>query len=171
MNGNQNKGCIFGVGSTQGNDAAGWQVVKSLGAALPSSFVTMSLTEPTELLASLDRFDRVWIVDACRSEHKVGTITRFVWPDDRIDGRWSLSGHGVGLAKVLELAGTLGSLPRETVVYTIDVGRNPIMPGEKLADEVADAVLILRDQLLYEIGAIHFHSANGFTQKPSNPHA
>jgi hydrogenase maturation protease len=150
---NRSKGevCVVGIGSPHGSDAVGWRVVEGLAALLSPAVRVATLAEPTRLMPLLDEYDRMWIVDACRSEQQVGTISRFAWPDDRIDRSWTLSGHGIGMAEVLELAETLGAMPAKTVVYTIDIGREPSDPdGEPTAD-VAAAVRELRKRLVDEI--------------------
>ena len=106
---------VVGIGSEQGNDAVGWRVVEELAALLPTSALAVTLTDPLQLMPLLGEYARVWIVDACRSEQRVGTISRFAWPDERMDRRGALSGHGVGVAEILELAETLEAIPRETV--------------------------------------------------------
>ena len=151
MNNNKWEACVVGIGSPQGNDSAGWRVVENLQSRLPRSVCVVAASEPTRLLPLLGDYQRVWIVDACHSKQRSGIITRFVWPDDRIDRRWTLSGHGIGLAEVLKLAETLGTIPRETIVYTIDVGCEPNQPGGPMAAEVAGAVRVLRQRLLDEI--------------------
>jgi hydrogenase maturation protease len=153
-----------GIGSPHGSDAVGWLVVDGLDALLPPSVRVVVSAEPTRLLPLLVAHRRVWIVDACRSEQQVGTITRFAWPDDRIDRRGMLSGHGVGLAEVLELAETLGSIPSRTVVYTIDIGREPSTPDSEVAADVAAAVKVLRERLCDEVMAIRHPPSGVFNQ-------
>lgn len=155
------KTCIIGLGSPHGDDAVGWRVVEELDKWLPLSVRVMTSTEPTELMPLLGAYDRCWIVDACRSEQQMGTITRFTWPDEQIDRRWSVSGHGIGLAEVLELARTLGSIPRETVVYTIDIGQEPRWPEGHLTAAVAAAAALLRGRLIAEVVAHQRHGTSG----------
>jgi len=150
VNFSKSRACVVGIGSPHGNDAAGGRVVEGLQALLPPSVQVLTTTEPTRLLPVLGEYWQVWIVDACRSEQQLGTITRFVWPDERIDRRSSLSGHGIGLAEVLELAETLGSIPEETVIYTIDIGLKKSEPDGGLSPEVAVAVREVRGRLVDE---------------------
>ena len=146
--------CVVGIGSPHGNDSAGWRVAESLEGLLPESVRVVASVEPTRVLSLLSEYDRVWIVDACRSEQQAGEITRFAWPDERIDRKWSLSGHGVGLAEALDLAETLGSLPSKTVLYTINIDKCcvPEVPENDLSEEIVEAVQKVRDLLREEIG-------------------
>lgn len=151
MNHSESKACVVGIGSPHGSDAVGWRVVDGLGELVSPAVCVATLTEPTRLMPLLDGCGRAWIVDACRSEQPIGTISRFAWPDDRIDRSWTLSGHGIGLAEVLELAETLGAAPAKTVVYTIDIGCEPNVPDGELSVPVAAAAREVRQRLLDEI--------------------
>lgn len=143
--------CVVGIGSPHGGDAVGWRAVESLASLVPEGVRVVVLSEPTRLLPLLNEHQRVWVVDACRSEQAVGSITRFVWPDDRIDRTWCVSGHGIGLAEVLELAENLGRSSASTIVYTVDIGYEAIVPDSELADVLSRSIERLRYRLRDEV--------------------
>ena len=153
MNDSTLKSCVVGVGSPHGNDAVGWRVADELRASVSESVEVFQVREPTQLLSLPGNYTRVWIVDACRSSQPPGTISHIAWPNDQIGRNWALSGHGVNLAEVLELGTTLGRLPDETILYTVDIGDAPSAADREFCPEVNAAVKVLVDQLSDEIVA------------------
>ncbi|MEZ6072671.1 MAG: hydrogenase maturation protease [Pirellulales bacterium] len=142
---------LAGVGSPQGNDAVGWRVVDHLESRLPSVFAAVRIGQPLRLLPLLEGCYRMWIVDACRAGQAVGTINRFEWPDARVDRGSCVSGHGIGVAEVLNLAEMLGAMPVSVVLYSLEIGPESIEPEEGLSADVAAAVNRLSDRLLEEL--------------------
>src|SRR5207237_1188300 len=75
-----------------------------------------------------------------------GSLHRWLWPDSQINRIEAAGSHDFGLASALELAGKLGRLPNEVVVWGIEAGQ--ISPAPGLSAEVEKALPAL-------IGRIH----------------
>jgi hydrogenase maturation protease len=132
---------IVGIGNPdRGDDAAGRAAVARLKALGPKNLrVIESDGEATGLLARFSEADEVILIDAVLSGAAPGTVGRFDVNEAPLPtGRFGISTHGFGLAEAIELARTLGCLPRRCVVYAIE-GRSFTL-GERLSPEVETAV-------------------------------
>lgn len=132
---------IVGIGNPdRGDDAAGRAAVAKLRALRPRGLrVVESDGEATALLARFAEAEEVILIDAAQSGAPPGTIGRFdVTKAPLPTARFGISTHGLGLAEAIELARTLGCLPRRCVVYAIE-GRSFAL-GESLSPEVEAAV-------------------------------
>jgi hydrogenase maturation protease len=124
---------VVGVGNPwRGDDAAGLAVARRLdGLALEG--------DATALLDIFKVTDRVIVVDACAGGGKPGDIRRF-------DARAAplpvtllrSSTHAFGVSDAVELARTLGRLPRSLDVYAIE--GEDFSLGRGLSPAVASAV-------------------------------
>jgi hydrogenase maturation protease len=132
---------IVGIGNPdRGDDAAGRAAAAGLKARGPKDLrVIESDGEATALLAWFSEADEVILIDAALSGATPGTVGRFDVNEAALPtGRFGISTHGFGLAEAIELARTLGCLPRRCVVYVIE-GRSFAL-GERLSPEVEAAV-------------------------------
>jgi hydrogenase maturation protease len=114
---------VVGIGSANGDDAAAWQAVKLVRDALDThNRVEFHLVDGAErLLDILDGRGTLILVDALKaSSEPAGSIHRLGWPDDRIPLLRGGSTHGMGPAEALELADTLGLLPRWVVIFGVE---------------------------------------------------
>jgi len=143
---------LLGIGNPdRGDDAAGSAVVQSLRGALPDDVeLAHENGEAATLLARLQGTSAAYLVDACASGARAGTVQRFdaaaaPLPQDAL----CLSTHGLGLAEAIELARTLGQLPPRCVVYAIE--GTSFEPGAPLTPAVADAVADVARRLMAEI--------------------
>jgi len=138
----------------RGDDGAGRAVARLLRGKAPVRVEISELDgEATALLEQLARCDAAFIVDACMSGTKVGTVHRFdahavALPQVFCD----MSTHGFGVAAAIELARTLGQLPARTVVYAIEgrsfaIGESLSQPVAKAASEVADKIRLEIEEL------------------------
>jgi hydrogenase maturation protease len=106
--------------------------------------------EPTGLLSLWEGADEAWIVDAAVFDAPAGAVRRVVveagTPGDPgadggtaspLAGLRTTSTHAFGLAEVLDLARTLGSLPPRVVIYAIRGA--DFAPGAGLSPPVAAA--------------------------------
>jgi hydrogenase maturation protease len=80
-----------------------------------------AIGEPSQLLDYVDGCDRLIVVDACESGASAGEVTRLAWPDPRIAARRAYSTHGFGVAQMLGLVEQLGRLPREVILFGIEM--------------------------------------------------
>ena len=132
---------IIGLGNPdRGDDAAGRAVVARLKTRLPMGMRAIeSGGEATALLARFCEADEVILIGAAMSGARPGTVERFEAHEAPLPAaRFGLSTHGFGLAEAIELARTLGQLPRRCVVYAIE-GRSFAL-GDPLSPDVEAAV-------------------------------
>lgn len=97
---------VLGVGSAQGDDQAGWQLVEMVRPHLPPGVEAIPVAEPTRLLDYLEGCRKAVVIDASRWGQPPGTITRLVWPDPSLAESSGRSSHGLGVAAVLALCST-----------------------------------------------------------------
>jgi hydrogenase maturation protease len=132
---------IIGIGNLdRGDDAVGRAVAARLRTRIPGSVrVVESDGQATNLLAWFSESDEVILIDAAMSGGAPGTIERFDAHEAPLPAaRVSMSSHGFGLAAAIELARTLGQLPRGCVVFAIE-GRSFAL-GDRLSPEVEAAI-------------------------------
>lgn len=140
---------VAGFGSPHGDDQAGWKVIDKLARSPDLSARILLIREGTQLIGALDDIHKLIVIDACRSGGRIGTITRYRWPDQRIQQRHNHSTHGIGLCHALELADKLGLTPPDTEIFGIEIScQNQL--GE-LNWEVAEAVDELTQIILAEM--------------------
>ena len=144
---------VVGIGSAQGEDSVGWQVIEQLrntpseADRLAEKVRLCTLADPLRLLDELEGVQRLLLVDACQAGQEAGTVLRFDWPAPQLAARWGTSSHGIDVPAVLQLAEQLGRLPPRVVLFGIEVGSSEI-PGV-----LARALPILCQQLHKEIGS------------------
>jgi hydrogenase maturation protease len=103
------------------------------------------------LIETWDDFSLVFVIDCAASGNKQGTIYRFdalkeKIPGDLFDG---FSTHSISVVDAIELAKTLGRLPKSLMVYGIE--GNDYSPGTQLSPEVKMAADQLVEQILDEL--------------------
>lgn len=117
---------VIGIGSPQGSDSLGWEVIKMLqqDRALngQAGLKMLCLDRPgTHLLDVMQTSDNVILVDALSASRPLGSLVR-VTVDD-IDTMSSVtSTHGIGVAETLQLGRTLQRLPRQLVLLGLETG-------------------------------------------------
>jgi hydrogenase maturation protease len=67
-----------------------------------------------------------------------GTIHRLTWPDARLDDLHRGSTHALSPAQALQLAAALNLLPKQVIIYAIEIYRTE--PGEGLSRGVAESL-------------------------------
>lgn len=114
---------VLGIGNPdRGDDAAGRRVARLLRRMLPDDVeVAEQDGEATALLARLDGAAAAYLVDACASGAPAGTVRRFdAGAAPLPQAAFGVSTHGFGLAEAVELARSLGQLPKRCIVYAIE---------------------------------------------------
>lgn len=142
---------VLGVGSPHGDDAAGWRVVEMLRQR-PGFPAQVAAVEPPQLLDYVDGCRRLILVDACRSNRLPGTVFRLSWPDALLRSQGRRSSHGLTVGDALALAETLGRLPPEVIVWSVEISR--CEPGAELTPEVRRALPELERHVLQELACI-----------------
>ncbi|HEX5695824.1 MAG TPA: hydrogenase maturation protease [Acidimicrobiia bacterium] len=127
---------VIGVGNpVRGDDGAGLEVAGRLRRVETYQRSTGSY----DLIDLWDGADEVIVVDAARSGAPAGTIHRFDAHDQPLpEGVLATSTHSVGVMETIEMARSLGRLPKRVVVYGIEV--STLAPGSGLSEVVEQAV-------------------------------
>lgn len=127
---------VLGLGNpTRGDDAAGARVVRLLqGLGIEARVLQR---EPLELLEVWRPEDDVVVIDAVLSGAPCGTIQTWNRASLALPGPASASTHSLGLAETIELARTLGRLPKRLTVFGIE-GRQFAL-GARMSPEVERA--------------------------------
>jgi len=135
------KSLIIGVGNLYRNDdAVGILIVRKLNdmASDRVSIIEQS-GEGTSLMNAWKGYDRVCIVDAVSSGSPVGSIHCMDASREPVPSKFfSCSTHNFGVAESIELARTLGQLPRQLLLYGVEGGN--FQHGENLSAEVEQAM-------------------------------
>ena len=137
---------IIGLGNAvAGDDAVGNMVARQL---LPYQGPSVSIKEGglagLNLLHEMEETETLILIDAVHSQSEAGNIVRFIVPQDldKIDqltwGSSTASTHSFGLGEALTLANTLQLLPKQVILYGIELGH--IQPGEFLSPQVSRAI-------------------------------
>lgn len=138
---------ILSIGSPHGDDQVGWLV---------ADLLRKRGIEPVQLVQSVDQMlwnltpdCRTIIVDACQSGSPIGSHFRLEWPDPVIETCSGNSSHGMSVPYVLRLADALGKLPKEVVLFAVEIG--DAKPHREVAHEVVAAAQALANQIEREV--------------------
>ncbi len=144
---------VIGVGNPdRGDDVAGREVVRRLRSALPHIEAIEHDGEAASLLAHIEGAGAVYLIDACVSGAAPGAVHCFDAGQASLPShRSGFSSHGFGLAAAIELARTLGVLPRDCFVYAIEGAQFDV--GAPMSDAVATAVDELTCALVLQLSA------------------
>ena len=141
---------IVGIGSSHGDDQAGWLAVRQVANELDSGCVAVrQAASPDQLLAWIDGVEAMIVCDACRGSGEIGEVKRWTWPlPARARAAWT-STHGLTLPAVLQLAEQLGQLPPRVVIWTVEAAAGGAM--HTLSPQVETALPRLCGAILHEI--------------------
>jgi hydrogenase maturation protease len=110
---------VIGLGSSHGDDAAGLLVARRLRRARAPFEVIEHRGDLLELL-EIWKGRPTMLVDAAMTGSAEGTIHRVDAASPLTCELRVVSGHAIGLARVVELARALGKLPPSLVIYAIE---------------------------------------------------
>ena len=137
---------VVGVGSSHGDDAAGFRLVDLIQAASLPGVRCLQVQEPLDIASCIGRCRRLCVIDACHSAQPLGTLTRLEWPVSRRQWPSHASTHALGLIDALQLAQNLGKLPKQTVLYGIEIGDAP--PAAELSAALAARLPQIAKQIM-----------------------
>ncbi len=143
---------VIGIGNRdRGDDAAGVALVRRLRAHKPRNAAMRECSgAASDLLESWQGQERVILLDAASGSGRPGRIRRFEAHEAPLPAKVLRgSTHSWGAVEAIELARSLGQLPRRVVVYTIE-GKS-FEPGHRLSPEVAKALDRLEGMILREL--------------------
>ena len=132
---------VIGIGNPERcDDGAGQLVARRLRKRLPPYAVIVETSgEPSALLNELAKAPSAIVIDACLSGTCPGSVQRFdVTAKPLPETFRDLSSHGLGVGVAIELARSLGQLPRCCILYAIE-GRH-FGFGRQISPEVDVAI-------------------------------
>jgi len=143
---------VIGLGNPdRGDDGSGLEVARALrGRLAGKARIEECGSEGIALLELWRDADRVLVVDAVVSGGVPGTVHRFEAGDGFSPGfRTATSTHGLSLAEAVALARGLGCLPRQLIVYGIEVRQVEV--GAGLSPPVVRGVQEATDRIVAEL--------------------
>jgi len=145
------KTLFVGLGSHHGDDRVGWLVVDELRVAGLTGVEVRRLESPLDLLDWLEDVDCLAICDACQGAGVAGTWHRWTWPSPELPLMPARGSHDMGLVATLQLARTLGTLPREVLIWGIELAVNEA--GGRVSNEVVAAIESVARDVAGALGA------------------
>lgn len=146
---------IIGIGNLfRGDDAVGLLAARRLRERLDSSVEVLEAEgDGLVLLDLMEGADQVMLIDAVKSGGHTGTTFRL---DLSEESRWGrlvpCSTHAIGIAEAIDLARTLGRLPKRVMLYGIEI--DSLEPGAALSEPVRGGLDSIVEQVLKEIEGI-----------------
>lgn len=143
---------VVGVGNAyRGDDGVGLAVVERLRAHIPDGVKVIACEqEPTRLLDAWEGAEAAIVIDAVASDGEPGALYRYEASEEPVPARvFHSSTHAFGVGETIELARTLGKLPRDLVVYGIE--GETFESGDELTPSVAAAVGRAVDAVLADV--------------------
>lgn len=143
---------IIGIGNLfRGDDAVGLLAARRLRERVDSSVEVLEAEgDGLALLDLMEGADQVMLIDAVKSGGHPGTTVRL---DLSKESRWGklvpCSTHAIGIAEAIDLARTLGRLPKQVILYGIEI--DSLEPGAALSESVRGALDIVVEQVVKEI--------------------
>jgi len=145
------KKAIIGLGNEYlGDDAVGIKIIDELVQYdFKDTLVTKVIDDSLKLIEIFQAKDLVIIIDAVKDKVQIpGYIYKLeseevFYTKTKIP---SFSSHTLDLIKVLELAKTLDSLPKQIIIYGI-VGEN-FKKGDSMSEVVADAMGVVVNEII-----------------------
>lgn len=151
---------IAGLGSTHGDDQAGWRVIDQLAAKVNSDVRCAKATVPHDILDWMTGIDSLHLVDACQPDasqpdacQSLESVVRVSASQPSVDLHWnsrSLGSHQLEIVTVLQLAEALNLLPRCVTLW--GVPGQSFQPNGSLSDRCAIGVRCCAEQIRQEVG-------------------
>lgn len=136
---------IIGLGSPNGDDQVGWQVIKHLQSETDAELLQLDRPGPA-LLHELQNCEQVILVDACDAGWRAGDFRKLTLQQLLHSAvLQQQSSHHLGLAATLQLALTLQYRLPEIDCYLIQL--DSVAPLAPLSPAVADAAVTVARQI------------------------
>lgn len=111
---------IIGLGSSHGDDQAGWLVIDRLLAMGADEGSVRKAAHPADILNWADANRSLTICDAGYPGGQPGRIGRWSWPHDPLERSRLCGTHDLPLADVLALGSQTGCCPERVEIWTIE---------------------------------------------------
>lgn len=144
--------CVIGVGNAwRGDDAVGLLAARRLRDQLDSSIEVMEAEgDGLALLDLMEGANHVLLIDAVKGGGRPGTCVRL---DVSTECRWGpvvpSSTHAMGIAESIELARALDRLPKQVVVYGVEI--ESVESGAPLSPAVCDGLDLVVEMVMKDI--------------------
>ena len=144
---------IVGLGSSHGDDQAGWLVIDFLVALGADEDSVRKAAHPADILSWSQADSRLTICDAGYPRGQPGRLGRWSWPKDQLEASRLCGTHDLPLADVLALGRQTGCCPSAVEIWTIEgASFDAMTAASPLVTEAAR-------QVASEIWAAHGHRA------------
>jgi hydrogenase maturation protease len=146
---------VIGVGHPdRGDDAVGRLAAAQLRGRVPSGIDVIETDgEAGKLMDLIDGAEVAVLVDACLSGAEPGTIHRLDAATAPLPRpMFAASSHAIGLTESIELARTLGQLPRRCIIFAIEAAGFTL--GAPLSAPVEAALGRVVPMILDEIATV-----------------
>jgi hydrogenase maturation protease len=143
---------IIGLGNEfRGDDAVGLLAARRLRERLDTSVEVLEAEgDGLALLDLMEGADQVMLIDAVKSGGHPGTTIRLDLSEkSRWGGLVPCSTHAVGVAEAIDLARALGRLPKQIILYGIEI--DSLESGAALSESVRSGLERVVEQMLKEI--------------------
>ena len=143
---------VIGVGNVwRGDDAVGLLAARRLRDRLGSSVeIAEAEGDGLALLDLMEGIDHVILIDAMKGEGRPGTTVRL---DLSNESHWGTvvpcSTHAMGVADAIDLARAMGWLPKQVVLYGIEI--ESVESGASLSEAVREGLNIVVEQVNQEV--------------------
>ena len=143
---------VIGVGNAwRGDDAVGILAARRLRDQLDLSVEVMEAEgDGLALLDLMEGADHVLLIDAVMGGGRPGTCVRF---DVSTESRWGpvvpSSTHAMGIAEAIDLARALERLPKQVVLYGIEI--ESVESGAPLSAGVCEGLDVVLEMVMQDI--------------------
>ena len=111
---------IVGLGSSHGDDQAGWLVIDCLLALGADEGSVRKAAHPADILSWAEANRSLTICDAAKPAGQPGRISRWSWPSGRLEASRLCGTHDLPLGDVLGLGRQTGRCPEQVEIWTIE---------------------------------------------------
>lgn len=131
---------VIGLGSPHGDDRVGWDVIQALRDlnVQGRSIVIETVHQPWSLLDHFQKQDIAILVDGCVTGRSPGTIIELNIDALKQGNPTQSSSHGSTVHDAIELAKTLGTCPKQVIIFGIEVAA--WQPNSTLTPAVRKAI-------------------------------
>ena len=144
---------FVGLGSSHGDDRAGWLVADALESRLGEQVQVRRAAAPLDVLHWLEGVEQLALCDACRGIGTPGSWRRWQAPLAELPTGRTRHSHDLGLAAALELAGRLGTLPHSISIWGIEIHETE--PGQAPSTAVERAIAAVADDVVRHLECGH----------------
>ena len=110
---------VIGIGSSHGDDCAGWRIVDALREQVPATVQLRKARSPIELIDALDEAQQVYLVDAAVGLASWDRLPAGQLTAERLDSYSRKGTHGFAVGDALKLAHSLGCRTDHVTVWLV----------------------------------------------------